>query len=127
MGWASAVTVADYDNDGFEDIFITYFIHNVIYRNNGDGTFTDVTRPAGLYREGTFWGSACTFIDYDRDGNLDLFVGHYAHLDIATTPPPGSDPTFCMNAGVPVFCGPHYFHPVAPFCFTTMATARSSM
>jgi hypothetical protein len=117
VGWASAVTVADYNNDGFEDIFITYFGHNVLYRNNGDGTFTDVTRAAGLYREGTFWGSACTFIDYDRDGHLDLFVGHYADLDLAKTPPPGSDPVYCLYEGVPVFCGPHYFHPVSPMLF----------
>ncbi len=117
VGWASAVTVADYNNDGFEDIFITYFGHNALYRNNGDGTFTDVTCAAGLFREGTFWGSACTFIDYDRDGYLDLFVGHYAHLDIAATPPPGSDPIFCMNVDVPVFCGPRYFQSVAPMLF----------
>jgi enediyne biosynthesis protein E4 len=117
VGWASAVTVADYNNDGFEDLFITYFGHNVLYRNNGDGTFTDVTRAAGLYREGTFWGTACTFIDYDRDGHLDLFVGHYGYLDLAKTPPPGGDATHCMYAGVPVFCGPHYFQPVAPMLF----------
>jgi hypothetical protein len=117
VGWASAVTVADYNNDGFEDLFITYFGHNVLYRNNGDGTFTDVTRAAGLYRERTFWGSACTFIDYNRDGNLDLFVGHYAHLDLAKTPLPGSDPVFCMHGPVPVFCGPHYFQSVSPMLF----------
>ena len=117
MGWASAVTVADYNNDGFEDLFITYFGSNVLYRNNGDGTFTDVTRVAGLYREGARWGTACTFIDYDRDGNLDLFIGHYGDLDLAKTPPPGADSVHCMYGGVPVFCGPKYFKPVAPMLF----------
>src|ERR1019366_7858689 len=100
VGFAAAVTVADYNNDGFEDLFITYFGHNVLYRNNGDGTFTDVTREAGLYRDGTFWCSGCTFFDYDRDGNLDLFVGHYADLDLAKTPPPGSDPNYCKYSGM---------------------------
>src|SRR5271155_3047093 len=75
-GWASAVTIADYNNDGFEDIFITYYGQNVLYKNNGDGTFTDVTAACGL--ETTLpaghWASGCTFVDYDRDGHLDLFV-----------------------------------------------------
>ena len=116
-GWASAVTVGDYNNDGFEDLFLTYFGQNVLYRNNGDGTFTDVTREAGLYREGAFWGTACTFIDYDRDGNLDLFVAHYGDLDLAKTPPPGADPVHCMYGDVPVFCGPKYFKPIGPMLF----------
>ena len=67
-GWASAVTVADYNNDGFDDIFVTYWGQNVLYRNNGDGTFTDVTKQAGLFEARTRWGSGCTFVDYDRDG-----------------------------------------------------------
>ena len=69
-GWASGVTVGDYNNDGFEDIFITYYGQNVLYRNNGNGTFTDVTQQAGLIYEGNNrWGSGCTFLDYDRDGH----------------------------------------------------------
>ena len=116
VGWASAVTVGDYNNDGNEDLFVTYFGQNVLYRNNGDGTFTDVTRQAGLHRDGTFWSSACTFIDYDRVGRLDLFVGHYAHLDLKTTPAPGFN-TDCLQGNVPVFCGPHYFQPVPPLLY----------
>src|SRR4051794_35810114 len=74
-GWASAVTVGDYNNDGFDDIFITYWGENVLYRNNGDGTFTDVTAAAGLqHGNPTRWGSGCAFLDYDRNGLLDLFV-----------------------------------------------------
>ena len=71
-GWASGVTVGDYNNDGFEDIFITYWGHNVLYRNNGNGTFTDVTRECGLWSDEVRWGTGCSFVDYDRDGHLDL-------------------------------------------------------
>jgi hypothetical protein len=70
-GWASAVTIGDYDNDRFPDIFITYYGHNVLYRNNGDGTFTDVTERAGLGQKTVRYGSGCTWVDYNRDGHLD--------------------------------------------------------
>src|SRR5260370_23336512 len=70
-GWASAVCVGDYDNNGYDDLFVTYYGQNVLYLNNGDGTFTDVTKPAGLAREGQHWGAGCTFLDYNRDGHLD--------------------------------------------------------
>ncbi len=105
-GWASGVTVGDYNNDGFEDIFITYYGQNVLYRNNGNGTFTDVTQQAGLIYEGnTRWGSGCTFIDYDRDGYLDLFVANYVDLHLERLPKPGANP-FCNFKGVAVNCGP---------------------
>jgi len=106
QGWPSGVTVGDYNNDGFEDIFITYYGQNVLYRNNGDGTFTDVTKEAGLLYEGsTRWGSGCTFIDFNRDGHLDLFVGNYVDLHLDRVPKPGSNP-FCNYKGVAVNCGP---------------------
>ena len=100
------MTVGDYNNDGFEDIFITYYGQNVLYRNNGNGTFTDVTQQAGLIYEGnTRWGSGCTFLDYDRDGYLDLFVANYVDLHLDRLPKPGANP-FCNFKGVAVNCGP---------------------
>jgi hypothetical protein len=104
-GWASSVCVGDYDNDGHEDFFVTYWGQNVLYHNNGDGTFTDATRKAGLATTGTRWGSGCTFLDYDRDGRLDLFVANYLKFDLASAPEPGKGPN-CTWKGVPVNCGP---------------------
>jgi hypothetical protein len=105
-GWAASVCVGDYNNDGFEDLFITYWGENVLYRNNGDGTFTDVTKQAGLAYSGPKkWGAGCTFIDYNRDGWLDLFVSHYLNLDLTKLPKPGEGGN-CMWKGVPVNCGP---------------------
>ena len=105
IGWASAVAVGDYDSDGFEDIFITYWGQNVLYRNNGDGTFTDVTARAGLLTKTPLWGSGCTFLDYNRDGHLDLVVGHYLNFDLKSAPLPGFADN-CLWKGVAVNCGP---------------------
>jgi hypothetical protein len=104
-GWASSICVGDYDNDGHDDLFITYWGRNVLYHNNGNGTFTDVTARAGLDTTETRWGSGCTFIDYDGDGNLDLFVANYLTFDLAKAPVPGVSAT-CVWKGIPVNCGP---------------------
>ncbi|HKE27617.1 MAG TPA: CRTAC1 family protein [Bryobacteraceae bacterium] len=104
-GWPCGVCVGDYDNDGFEDLFIAYWGENVLYHNNGDGTFTDVTRQAGVGRNRTNWGSGCTWIDYDRNGRLDLFVSNYLDFDLSRAPKPGSNEN-CMFRGVPINCGP---------------------
>jgi hypothetical protein len=103
IGWASGVCVGDYNNDGFEDIFCTYFGQNKLYRNNGDGTFTDVTEAAGLLNDPTRWGAGCSFLDYNRDGHLDLFVSNYVHFNLEHAPLPGGS---CNWKGIPVECGP---------------------
>ncbi len=83
-GWANGVCVGDYNNDGYEDLFVTYYGQNRLYHNNGDGTFTDVTRQAGLLHEGdALWRRAAPFVDYNRDGLLDLFVSNYVEFDLA--------------------------------------------
>ena len=97
--------VGDYNNDGFEDLFCTYFGQNNLYRNNGDGTFTDVTKEAGLWNDIPRWGAGCTFLDYDRDGHLDLFVSNYLQFDFERIPKPGANSN-CNWKGLPVECGP---------------------
>jgi hypothetical protein len=104
-GWQTGVCVGDYDNDGWDDLFCCFWGHNVLFHNNGDGTFTDVSRKAGIYDEQIRWGAGCTFLDYDRDGHLDLFICHYIKLDPAQTPGSG-DPPVCQWKGIPVMCGP---------------------
>jgi len=105
LGWASGVCVGDYNNDGFEDLFCTYFGQNKLYRNNGDGGFTDVTKQAGLLNDAPRYGAGCTFLDYNRDGNLDLFVSNYVQFDLKRVPKPGQNSN-CTWKGVDVECGP---------------------
>ncbi len=109
-GWASSVTIGDYNNDGFEDVFISYWGRNVLYRNNGDGTFTDVTDKAGLIQPTKQWNSGATWIDYNRDGHLDLFVATYLDFDRDRIPKPGAS-AFCRFKDVPVNCGPRGLSP----------------
>jgi len=104
-GWGQGCCVGDYDNDGFDDLFVSYFGRNVLYHNNGDGTFTDVTQKAGVTGSGTSWGAGCCFLDYDRDGHLDLFVASYVNFDPAKAPRPG-DSEYCRYNDVAVPCGP---------------------
>ncbi len=105
-GWAVGVCVGDYNNDGFEDLFVTYFGQNRLYRNNGDGTFSNVTKQAGVESTFTRFGSGCTFVDYNRDGWLDLFVANYADVDLTKLPKPSLERPNCNFEGVPVNCGP---------------------
>src|SRR6202453_1782264 len=114
-GWANSVCVGDYNNDGFDDLFCTYFGQNKLYRNNGDGTFTDVTEKAGflLPEEKGGWGAGCSFVDYDRDGHLDLFISNYIQFDLKTVAKPGENVN-CNWKGLPVNCGPRGLPPGFP-------------
>jgi hypothetical protein len=105
-GWGQACCVGDYNNDGNDDLFVTYYGQNVLYRNNGNGTFTDVTERAKLLQPGPKirWNTGCTFVDYDKDGHLDLFVANYVDFDLKTAPKPEDGP--CTYKGMLVACGP---------------------
>lgn len=107
-GWGQACCIGDYDNDGFDDLFVSYWGRNVLYHNNGNGTFTDVTEKAGLGENGIRWGAGCCFLDFDRDGHLDLFVANYLTFDPEKTPRPG-EAIYCRYNDIPVPCGPQGF------------------
>ncbi len=102
-GWGMGVAVADFDNDGNLDLFVTGYNGNALYRNKGNCTFEDITEKAGVRGGGLSTGAA--WADYDRDGNVDLFVARYVHVDINNLPSPGST-KFCQFKGAPVQCGP---------------------
>jgi len=107
IGWGQGVCIGDFNNDGFEDLVLTYYGQNRLYRNNGDGTFTNVTEKAGLLHPQTRFSSGCTFVDYNRDGLLDLFVANYLEIDLAIAPRPSLAVAHCNVENVPVNCGPN--------------------
>ena len=103
-GWGQGVCVGDYNNDGFRDLFVTYYGQSVLYKNQ-NGVFADVTDESGLKAPRTRWDTGCTFVDYDRDGRLDLAVTNYLEFDRTKVPEAGSG-AFCLWKGMPVMCGP---------------------
>src|SRR5215469_6755871 len=103
-GWGQGVCVGDYDNDGWQDLYVTYYGKNRLYHNE-HGVFKLVSEQAGVAGSGKEWGAGCAFVDYDRDGKLDLFVANYVDFDVTTAPAPGDRPS-CMWKGTPVMCGP---------------------
>ena len=103
-GWGQGACAGDYDNDGHEDLLVTYYGQNRLFHNTGRGRFEEVTGAAGLTEPRQRWGTGCAFVDYDRDGLLDLFIANYIDLDLATAPTPDSG--LCRFKGMPVACGP---------------------
>lgn len=110
VGWGQGVCAGDYDNDGYEDLFVTYYGHSVLYHNQGNGTFKDVTEAAGLRSDSVRWDTGCSFVDYDLDGKLDLMVSGYVEFDRSKIPAPGAS-GYCMWKGQPVMCGPRGLPP----------------
>ncbi|PYX34215.1 MAG: RNA-binding protein [Acidobacteria bacterium] len=104
VGWGQGVCVGDYDNDGWEDLYITYYGKNRLYHSQ-NGVFEEVAQKAGVAGSGRFWGTGCAFVDYDRDGHLDLVIANYVDFDQATAAKPG-ERSSCIWKGVPVMCGP---------------------
>ncbi len=104
-GWGNGVCAGDIDNDGFDDMYVTYWGSNALFHNNGHGKFEDIAAKSGVDGSAKEWSSGCTFLDYDRDGHLDLLVTSYQAFDLAKTPAPGNGAT-CEWKGMPVFCGP---------------------
>jgi hypothetical protein len=102
-GWGQGACVGDYDNDGFDDLYVTYWGQNRLFRNRGNGTFEDVTVNAGLATPRR-WGAGCAFLDYDRDGRLDVFAANYIDMELESTPVPDSG--LCRYKGMAVACGP---------------------
>jgi enediyne biosynthesis protein E4 len=108
--WGQGGCVGDYDNDGYLDLLVTYWGQNALYRNNGDGTFTDVTAKAGLKTIRDEWSTGCSFIDYDRDGKVDILLVRYVDFSYDSVPRPGQG-RWCQWKGINVMCGPRGLKP----------------
>jgi hypothetical protein len=122
-GWGQGACVGDYDNDGYDDIFVTGYGKNRLYHNQRDGTFKEVAEPSGVAGSGKEWGTGCAFLDYDRDGKLDIAVANYVHFDLAKTPAPGQA-AGCIWKGVPVMCGPRGLESAPNILFHNLGNGR---
>ena len=109
-GWGQGGCVGDFDNDGYLDLLVTYWGQNTLYRNNGDGTFTDMTAKAGLKTARDEWSTGCSFVDYDRDGKVDIFLVRYVDFSYDSVPRPGQG-RWCQWKGINVMCGPRGLKP----------------
>jgi hypothetical protein len=121
-GWGQGACVGDYDNDGWEDLYVTYYGKNRLYHNN-KGVFTEVADKSGTAGSGKAWGTGCAFIDYDRDGLLDLIVANYVDFDLATAPSPGERAS-CVWKGVPVMCGPRGLPPAKNILYHNLGGSK---
>ncbi len=122
-GWGQGACVGDYDNDGYDDLYVTFYGKNHLFHNRGNGTFEDVTDKAGVGGSGHDWSSGCAFVDYDRDGKVDLAVARYVDFDIATAPKPGESQS-CVWKGVPVMCGPRGLKPARNVLYHNLGNGK---
>jgi enediyne biosynthesis protein E4 len=121
-GWGQGVCVGDYDNDGWEDLYVTYYGKNRLYHNQ-NGVFTEVADQSGVAGTGKSWGTGCAFVDYDRDGLLDLMVANYVDFDVSTAPAPGERAS-CVWKGVPVMCGPRGLPPAKNILYRNLGNGK---
>jgi hypothetical protein len=122
-GWGQGVCVGDYDNDGFDELYVTAYGKNRLFHNQGNGTFKEVAEQSGVAGTGKEWGTGCSFVDFDRDGKLDLAVANYVHFDLAKTPAPGQAGS-CIWKGVPVMCGPRGLDNAPNLLFHNLGNGR---
>jgi hypothetical protein len=122
-GWGQGACVGDYDNDGLDDLYVTFFGKNHLFHNLGNGRLEDVTDKAGVGGSGHDWGAGCAFVDYDRDGRLDIAVANYVDFDLATAPKPGESVS-CTWKGVPVMCGPRGLKPSHNVLFHNLGNGK---
>jgi hypothetical protein len=122
-GWGQGVCVGDYDNDGLEDLYVTYYGKNRLYHNEGRGRFKDVSESAGVAGTGAEWSTGCAFVDYDRDGLLDLVVANYVDFKVSTAPLPGQNAS-CLWKGAPVMCGPRGLKPATNVLYHNLGNGK---